>query len=247
VESELFGHVRGAFTGADASHDGLIRSAHRGTLFLDEIGDLELGAQAALLRVLQEREVRPVGGTRSVGVDVRLLSATHRDLDALIAAGGFRDDLLARLSGYRIRLPPLRERREDIGLIVASLLHRAAADGGGSIRFEPAAAVRLFRHDWPLNVRELQNVLTAASVLARDGVIAEEHLSRSLREPPSAANGAEAAPLSTEGSLQREALVQLFRRHRGNVSAVAREMGKARTQIQRWIKRYGLNPRDYQE
>jgi hypothetical protein len=244
VESELFGHVKGAFTGAEQNHDGLIRSAHKGTLFLDEIGDLELGAQAALLRVLQEREVRPVGATRAVPVDVRLLSATHRDLDRLVEKNAFRADLLSRLAGFRLRLPPLRQRREDIGLLVSRLLLRAGL--GENLRFEPDAARRLFRYDWPLNVRELENCLRAASVLARGGSIGEEHLSEPLR-----LTSAEAGPppreLNDRERGQREELIALFREHRGNVSAVARRLGKARTQVQRWLKRYQLDPRDYQE
>jgi hypothetical protein len=134
VESELFGHVKGAFTGADTHHEGLIRSAHRGTLFLDEIGDLELGAQAALLRVLQEGEVRPVGSSRAVSVDIRLLSATHRDLDVLADQGAFRPDLLSRLAGFRLRLPPLRLRREDLGLLVSRLLRARPAELAASLR-----------------------------------------------------------------------------------------------------------------
>ncbi len=247
VESELFGHVKGAFTGADQNHEGLIRSAHKGTLFLDEIGDLELGAQAALLRVLQEREVRPVGSSRAVPVDVRLLSATHRDLDALVEKGAFRADLLSRLAGFRLRLPPLRERREDIGLIVSRLLRTHQAELGSELRFDPDAARHLFRYDWPLNIRELENCLRAASVLARGGTILEEHLSEPLRRAEQQrAPKAPRADLSDADRDQRETLIRLFREHRGNVSAVARHLGKARTQVQRWLRRYQLDPRDYQ-
>jgi DNA-binding NtrC family response regulator len=247
VESELFGHVKGAFTGADSSHDGLIRSAHKGTLFLDEIGDLELGAQAALLRVLQEREVRPVGATRSVSVDVRLLSATHRDLDALVEQATFRADLLSRLAGFRLRLPPLRQRREDIGLLVAQFVEAHAGAVAGELRFEPDAARRLFRYHWPLNIRELDNCLRAAAVLARGAPISDEHLSEQLRaaslEPSPAEPPAELGEADAE---RREELVRLLRAQKGNVSAVARQLGKARTQVQRWLKRYRLDPRDYQ-
>jgi DNA-binding NtrC family response regulator len=248
AESELFGHVKGAFTGAESNHDGLIRSAHRGTLFLDEIGDLEQGAQAALLRVLQEREVRPVGSTRAIAVDIRLLSATHRDLDGLVEKGTFRADLLSRLAGFRLRLPPLRQRREDIGLIVSRLLRVHSADLGTSLRFEPDAARRLFRYHWPLNIRELENCLRAASVLARGGAIADEHLSEQLRQPVHREPTPSSAPDLTGPQLeQRDELIRLFREHNGNVSAVARHLGKARTQVQRWLRRYQLDPRDYQE
>jgi transcriptional regulator with AAA-type ATPase domain len=247
VESELFGHVKGAFTGADSNHEGLIRSANRGTLFLDEIGDLELGAQAALLRVLQEREVRPVGSARAVPVDVRLLSATHRDLDGLVEKGAFRADLLSRLAGFRLRLPPLRQRREDIGLIVSRLARTRSSELGEDLRFEPDAARRLFRYHWPLNIRELENCLRAASVLARGAPIADEHLSEQLRRASSEPSRKLSPGLTAPQQAQREELIALFREHRGNVSAVARHLGKARTQVQRWLRRYQLDPRDYQE
>jgi DNA-binding NtrC family response regulator len=247
VESELFGHVKGAFTGADSAHAGLIRSAHRGTLFLDEIGDLELGAQAALLRVLQEREVRPVGSARALPVDVRVLSATHRDLDALVAKGSFRADLLARLAGFRLRLPPLWQRREDIGLLVARLLAARRGELAPELRFEPEAARRLFGYHWPLNIRELDNCLRAATVLARGGAIGEQHLPEQLRSAPEPRSSVPPPELSEADREQRDQLIVLFREHRGNVSAVARHMGKARTQVQRWLKRYQLDPRDYLE
>ncbi|MEO8179358.1 MAG: sigma 54-interacting transcriptional regulator [Deltaproteobacteria bacterium] len=247
VESELFGHVKGAFTGADSAHAGLIRSAHRGTLFLDEIGDLDLGAQAALLRVLQEREVRPVGSTRALPVDVRVLSATHRDLDALVAKGSFRADLLARLAGFRLRLPPLWQRREDIGLLISRLLAARRGEVAAELRFEPEAARRLFGYHWPLNIRELDNCLRAATVLARGGSIGEEHLPEQLRSAPDRRSSVPPAELTGADRDQRDQLVALFREHRGNVSAVARHLGKARTQVQRWLKRYQLDPRDYLE
>jgi len=245
VESELFGHVKGAFTGADSAHAGLIRSAHRGTLFLDEIGDLELGAQAALLRALQEREVRPVGSTRALPVDVRVLSATHRDLDALVAKGSFRADLLARLAGFRLRLPPLWQRREDIGLLVSRLLGARRNELGSELQFEPEAARRLFGYAWPLNIRELDNCLRAATVLARGGAIGEEHLPQQLRMAPEGHGAEPSREWSGTEREQRDELIQLFRQHHGNVSAVARQLGKARTQVQRWLKRYQLDPRDY--
>jgi DNA-binding NtrC family response regulator len=239
--------VKGAFTGADAPHTGLIRSADHGTLFLDEIGDLELGAQAALLRVLQEKEVRPLGSTRAQSVDVRVLSATHRDLDALVRKGTFRADLLARLAGFRLRLPALSQRREDIGLLVSRLLGGRAEELGPNIGFETEAARRLFAYRWPLNVRELDNCLRAATVLARGGSISEAHLPEPLRKYESDQSSPARADLSVAERDQREELIALFRQHRGNISAVARHLGKARTQVQRWVKRYQLDPSDYSE
>jgi MoxR-like ATPase len=140
VESELFGHRKGAFSGAVEDYVGLVRSAHGGTLLLDEIGDLPPASQAAFLRVLQEREVMPVGATRAVPVDLRIISATHRDLEELVAQGKFRADLLARVSGFRLDLPPLRDRREDVGLLVAQLVRRLAGAAAGDVVFTESAA-----------------------------------------------------------------------------------------------------------
>lgn len=175
VESELFGYRKGAFSGAIEDRLGLVRSADLGTLFLDEIGDLPEPGQAALLRVLQEREVLPVGATRPVKVDIRVLAATHRDLAALVADGRFRGDLLARVSGLMFNLPPLRERREDLGLLIGMLLKRHFEGRAKQIRFSSEAARALLAHGWPSNIRELEQCLTAAVVLARGEPIQESH------------------------------------------------------------------------
>ncbi|MCC6525910.1 MAG: sigma 54-interacting transcriptional regulator, partial [Polyangiaceae bacterium] len=178
VEAELFGSRKGAYTGADAEREGLVRAARAGTLFLDEVGDLPLPAQPALLRVLQEREVVPVGATRAERVDFRLVSATHRDLAALGAEERFRADLHARLAGFTLSLPPLRARAEDLGLLVAELLGRAGAPS--PVRLEHEAARALLRHAWPLNVRELDRALAAALALAGGEPIGLEHLPAEL-------------------------------------------------------------------
>jgi len=231
VESELFGHRRGAFSGAVEDRTGLVRGADRGTLLLDEIGDMPLAAQTALLRVLQEREVRPVGAPRPVPIDVRFLAATHRDLDALARAGQFRADLLARLSGHIVTLPPLRERKHDIGLLLADVL----ASGG---TLTPPAARALFAYDWPGNIRELRKSLTTAVVLAEGAPIDLRHLPAVVSRPaPPSASGGEIAT--------RQRLSALLAEHRGNLSAVARATGKARVQIQRWVKRFELDPEDF--
>ena len=154
---------------------------------------------------------------------------------------------MARLAGFRLRLPPLRERREDLGSLVARLLRAREPELGSGLRFEPEAARRLFRYHWPLNIRELENCLRAATLLARGGAIAEEHLPEPLRGSPAQASAASLPALSGEQRDQREELILLFRQHQGNVSAVARHLGKARTQVQRWLRRYQLDPRDYQE
>lgn len=234
VETELFGHRKGAFSGAIDDRPGLIRSADRGTLFLDEIGDLPLPAQAALLRVLQEREVLAVGATRPVAVDCRLAVATHRDLEAQVAAGTFRADLMARIAGFEVRMPPLRERREDLGLLIAALFRRHATRAS----FSCEAGRALFLHSWPLNVRELEKCLTTAIAIAGDAPIELAHLPDTVRT---------SAPLVVDSTDTRRAeLVALLVEHAGNISAVARAMGKERIQIRRWLKHYGLDAGSFQ-
>ena len=242
VEAELFGVKRGAFSGATEDRAGLVRQADGGTLFLDEIGDLPLSAQAALLRVLQEREVRAVGDTRGVPVDFRLVTATLHDLDARVRAGSFRADLLARLSGFHIELPALRDRRVDLGLLVGTLLARRAP--GRSIRFSLDALRALAGYSWPANIRELERCLEAALTLAKDSdTIEAAHLPATVR---SARPVAEAhAELDAEQRALRDDLVALLQANDGNISAVARHLGKARMQVQRWIARFGLDPARY--
>jgi len=181
LESELFGYVKGAFTGAEKDRNGIFQEANGGTLFLDEIGELPSEAQVKLLRVLQEREVRPVGGVRTVRVDVRVLAATARDLEEEVAAGRFREDLFYRLNVIRLHVPPLRERMEDIPLLCARLLDRIAAKlDRHPPELLPATLAVLLRHRWPGNVRELENALERAMVLADGNVILPEHLPESL-------------------------------------------------------------------
>jgi DNA-binding NtrC family response regulator len=183
VEAELFGHKRGAYTGAITDRPGLVRSAEGGTLLLDEIGELPIASQAALLRVIADRTVTPVGDDRPVPVDVRLCAATLRDLSALVEAGGFRRDLYARLVGFKLRLPALRDRRADFGLLLRARL--AEAPGGDRVTFTPGALRALFRYDWPLNIRELDSVVQRAVALTPDGVIDINHLElHSSMAPP---------------------------------------------------------------
>jgi DNA-binding NtrC family response regulator len=238
VESELFGYRKGAFSGAVEDRPGLIRSAQNGTLFLDEIGDLPLPAQGALLRVLQESEVMPVGGTKAVPVDFRLVVATHRDLELRAATAEFRPDLLARLTGFTVQLPTLRERPEDLGALVAALLARHAPRR--ELRFTQAAGRALFRYGWPLNVRELEKALALASALSSEGLIELQHLPPAVREAKAASAAvAELPPAEQE---RRDELLGLLREHRGNVTAVAKVLGKARVQVQRWMRRYNIRP-----
>ena len=188
LESELFGHERGAFTGAIAARVGRFREAHHGTLFLDEIGDMPVDLQAKLLRVLQSGEVTPVGARESEHVDVRIIAATHRDLDAAVREGRFREDLLYRLRVVPLHIPPLRERRDDIALLAEHFVARYSEElGTGRRMLAPAALERLERHDWPGNVRELENSIKRAVVLASGEVLTPDDFAFLIAAPAGAA------------------------------------------------------------
>jgi len=231
VESELFGHKKGAFSGAITDAPGLVVASSNGTLFLDEIGDLPAPAQAALLRVLEEHEVRAVGATTRTTVDLRVVAATHRDLDAMIEDGNFREDLLARLSGFELELPSLAERRVDIGTMLAEI----APD----TTFAAAAIRALLAYNWPRNVRELVRAVERAAALASGGEITASQL------PEEIATAKFTAPAIAPADARRDELVALLEKHHGNVSKVAVELGRVRQQVQRWLKRYGLDPERY--
>ena len=242
VESELFGYERGAFTGAVRQHDGLVRSADGGTLFLDEVGDLPLEAQAKLLRVLEAREVLPVGATRPIAVDVRVVCATHKDLPALVREQRFRADLYSRIAGYTIFVPPLRERKEDIALLVRALT------SGLAVSFPFMA--KLVRHDWPFNVRELVSVVQRAASLSQDGELRVAHLPKDFGvalapRVPGAPGATPAAGHAKPAAPSAEALAALLSRHSGNVAAVARELERDPTQLYRWLKKFGLDPNSF--
>lgn len=248
VESELFGHQKGAFSGATQSRPGLVRSAERGTLFLDELGDLPISSQASLLRVLQEREVTPLGGTEPVGVDVRFCAATHRDLEQLVGRREFREDLYARICGMTLHLPPLRERREDLGILIGSLLQRLAPKQAASLVFHRKAARAIFRYRWPLNVRELEKSLETAVALSAGGEIRLEHLPEpvgaALEASSCAKIGVQTGSRFSDERLRNE-LLRLLSEHRGNLSAVARSMSSHRMQIRRWLQRFGIDVQQY--
>jgi DNA-binding NtrC family response regulator len=248
VESELFGVKRGAYTGATEDRSGLLRAATDGTLLLDEVGELKLAAQVSLLRVLQEGELVPVGGSQAVRVDLRVVAATHQDLAEMVEAGSFRADLYARLSGLCVELPPLHERRVDLGLLVRELLRRLGAPE--TLTFAREAGRALFRHHWPLNVRELEKALELAVALADAGRIELEHLPPAVQAAldapsPPPVEAPVARPLSSADLARRAELLALLRAHHGNVSAVAREMSVARMQVQRWCKRFQLDPASF--
>ena len=227
--STLFGHTRGAYTGAIDDRPGAIRASHRGTLLLDEVGDLPLATQGTLLRVLQEREVVPVGETRPVAVDVRFVAATLKDLEREVEAGRFRVDLYARLAGLRVTLPPLRDRLEDLGALVAASLAR---HGRPSLGLSSAAAWALCRHRWPLNIRELDQAIGAAVAVAPGERI-------DLQQLPEQVAGR--APAAAVEAAKRDELLALLRDHRGNLAAVARALSTSRAQVHRLLRRYTID------
>jgi len=243
IESLLFGHTKGAFSGAARDEVGFVRSADGGTLFLDEIGDLPATSQAALLRVLQEHEVIPVGATRPVKIDVRVVAATHRPLAALSETGGFRTDLLARLKGYTHRLPDLHARMADFGVILADVLAQVAGERAPRLAFTPEAARALLAYTWPLNIRELRQAMASAVALAADGAIDVQHLPAEVTAAPPPPDSA--APSASADDALRDRVIALLHEHRGNVTAVSRVMGKAPAQIHRWMHRFGIDPDVY--
>ncbi|WP_437593162.1 sigma 54-interacting transcriptional regulator [Sorangium sp. So ce1000] len=237
LESALFGHVRGAFTGADRPRAGLFEVADRGTLFLDEIGEMSLAMQTKLLRVIEDGLVRPVGSERARKVDVRVIAATHRDLEALVRARAFREDLLYRLNIIMVRVPPLRERATDIPLIVQHLIEK---HGRGPVRVTRGAMERLSAYGWPGNVRQLENEIRRAIVLC-DGTVDREHLS------PEIAQGGGAAPrelgLNVRAridALETELVRDALERTRGNQTQAAKLLGLSRFGLQKMIKRLAI-------
>ncbi len=239
LESELFGHVKGAFTGAATARQGLFQAAGGGTLFLDEIGDMPLALQVKLLRVLQERAVRPVGATKSEPVDVRLLSATHRNLDAAMAQGDFREDLYYRLDVVSLTLPRLDERREDIPLLATHFVKLLTSKNGKQINgFAPDALEVLATASWPGNVRQLYNVVEQCCALTSTPLIPASLVQRALRVPVmEALNYAEA-----KQRFERNYLVQLLKLTDGNVADAARIADRNRTEFYRLLQKHDLTP-----
>ena len=245
LESELFGHVKGSFTGAVYDAPGLFAEANGGTIFLDEIGDISAPLQAKLLRVLQEHQVRPVGGTQWRSVDVRVVAATNRDLAGAVAKGQFREDLYYRLKVVTVRLPPLRERREDIQLLVDHLVHRAAAQCGKPVSAVSDAALAVLRlYDWPGNVRELSHVLERSVALAQDTVIGVDDLPSELHGAPPASLPSDLVGDSpTLEELKKRYIRRVLERSGGNISRAAAILGLERRSLYRMLQRYGIDPR----
>ncbi|MDD2240748.1 MAG: sigma-54 dependent transcriptional regulator [Kiritimatiellae bacterium] len=241
LESELFGHEKGAFTGAVARRAGAFERAQGGTLFLDEIGDAPPAVQVKLLRVLEDRAIVRVGGQQSFQVDVRLVSATHRDLDAQVAAGTFRQDVLYRLQVVGITLPPLRDRREDIRPLAEHFMALAQHDHGRCIQaVEPAWYERLKAYAWPGNIRELRNVVEAAVVMTPDGVLRVDRLQMGGGAAPSVQGEWSVPEGMTLDDMEKRILAEALRRNDGNRSLTAEQLGISRRTIQRKIQDYDL-------
>jgi two-component system response regulator PilR (NtrC family) len=248
IESELLGHEKGAFTGATHRQIGLFEYAEGGTVFLDEIGELAKGSQVKLLRVLQERRLRRVGGRESLPVDVRVIAATNQKLDEEVKAGRFREDLFYRLDVFEVALPPLRDRQGDIALLSQHFLVQVAQElGTPTVGLDPA--VLFERFDWPGNVRQLKNTLKSAAILAGDGPIRLQHLPPAL-QPLSAEQGDTDEPAHSGfhalrnraiESFERDYLAELLDRHHGSVSAAAREAGLSRSSFYYLMQRHGLD------
>ena len=260
LESELFGYRRGAFSGADRDKPGLIKLADGGTLFLDEIGDMPLEAQAKLLRVLQSKEVFPLGATTAEHVDVRVACATHRNLREQVRDGKFRGDLFARLNEHAVSLPPLRQRKEDVYMLAKAF---AARYGRPDVGLTFSFMLALVHYDWPYNVRELESCIKRGLALTGGAPLDAKHLPQDIADhmksygdkkrpapPPASVDGsagggtsrsrdevgAPKRPPPTEAELRA-----LLERHQGNIAAVGRELGKERMQIHRWLKKYGIS------
>ncbi len=246
LESELFGHVRGSFTGAVTDKVGLFKAADGGTLFLDEVGDMSQRLQQRLLRAIQEREVQPVGSTRPVPVDVRVVAATLRDLDEEARAGRFREDLLYRLRVFEIRLPPLRERRPDIPLLIEAALGRVQARSDGRsppLRCSPLAVRLMQSYRWPGNVRELFSAVESAAIRADGGVIQAQDLPPAVRDPTggaAAAYGPSGGSAGERTALDRESVIRALQDAGGVRVQAARLLGVSRTTLWRRMKELGI-------
>ncbi|KAB2837979.1 MAG: two-component system response regulator GlrR, partial [Burkholderiales bacterium] len=239
LESELFGHAKGAFTGAVNAHKGLFQTADGGSIFLDEIGDMPLALQVKLLRVLQEGEVRPVGSTQSVPVDVRVISATHRDLDAQKASGQFREDLYYRLNVVTLKLPTLSERREDIPLLATHFLRKLAERYKKPVpAIAPEAMALLVAAPWPGNVRQLLNTLEQAVALATTAMIPASLVQTALRDDSGVLMPLEDA----RRQFERDYLVRLLKITGGNVTQAATLAKRNRTEFYKLLQRHRLEP-----
>lgn len=239
LESELFGHVKGAFTGATRDHPGLFAAAEGGSIFLDEIGDMPLALQVKLLRVLQERRLRPVGGTADRPIDVRILSATHRDLEEAVTIGKFREDLFYRLNVVNLKLPSLRERSEDIPLLVNHFLHEIAQRLSATERqIAPDAMKILLNYHWPGNIRQLQNIVEQLVALSRTPVISAVQAKNAL---PSERSAPIVTLTEAKRAFERDYLIRLLQLTEGNIPEAAKYAGRNRSDLYKVIKRHQID------
>jgi two-component system response regulator HydG len=242
LESELFGHVKGAYTGADKTRVGRFEAAHGGSILLDEIGDIPLSIQVKLLRVLEDKRIERVGDHRSIPVDVRIISATNKNLEKLIAAEQFREDLFFRINVFPLQCPALADRREDIPLIAQNFIRRnTKASGKKILGLTPEALEKMTLYAWPGNVRELRNAIEYAFVLCPSGAIGIAHL------PPKIVSASEAVTpsckLDSSCLDERSRLIQVLREAGGNQSAAARQLGVSRVTVWKRMKKYGVDPK----
>ena len=239
LESELFGHKKGAFTGATSDHEGLFRAANGGTLFLDEIGDMPMAFQAKLLRVLQEKAIRPVGSTETIPVDVRLISATHRDLHNAVEEKEFREDLYYRLNVVTLEVPPLAKRREDIPLLANHFLEKLCGEGKRKEKkFSQEAMKMLVTAPWPGNVRHLYNVVEQVAVLSTTRLIPPSLVQRALRNQPNDL----LSFADARGRFERDYLAQVLKMTNGNVTQAARIAGRNRTEFYKLLNKHQITP-----
>jgi two-component system response regulator GlrR len=241
LESELFGHEKGAFTGAIRTHKGLFQAADGGTLLLDEIGDMPMRLQVKLLRVLQENQIRPVGSTEAIAVNVRVISATHRDLTQLMVSGQFREDLYYRLNVVHIDMPPLAKRREDIPLLVGHFLEQIARESNQRKIYAPEAVELLATAEWPGNIRQLYNVVRHNVALSRNPIINAELVQQALGGGPSKLPSFDEA----RDEFTRNYLAQILQITGGNVSQAARLAKRNRTDFYKLLGRHQLAPDEF--
>ena len=244
LESELFGYVKGAFTGAAADKEGLFHAARGGTLFLDEIGETSPALQVKLLRVLQQEEYTPVGGTRSLTADVRVIAATNQNLESLVSEGRFRKDLYYRLNVVTIVVPPLRDRPEDIPKLIARFVRRMRADGVAAPRLSARALDRLIAYSWPGNVRELENTIERLALFSRGRTIEAEDLPEKFREPKRKVEEALFEGLPPLDEIERRYLVHVLAGVGGNRSRAAEILGIDRRTLYRMLERHGMGERE---
>src|SRR5256885_1981916 len=241
IESELFGHVRGAFTGATNPKDGLLAIAEGGTIFLDEIGELSVDLQAKMLRAIQEKEIRPVESVRRTTINVRILAATNRDLETAVTQGTFRRDLFFRLNVLTLRIPPLRERRQDIPLLVAHVLDRVGRDTGTEKTISDEALKALLNYDWPGNVRELENCIERACALSSANEVQVRDLPTSLQSAPAellAKSSSSNGGILPMAELERITILNALAQVNGDKMMAARLLGIGKTTLYRKLKEY---------